>query len=309
MRSLWREMPYFAVPLALLTLGGWLARLGRWIWAAGFCMGGLVSLWSIEKLLRRTARAEAQRLHLDEKLLHSQKLAAIGELSAGIAHEINNPLAIIRQEAEWISALLARSAPDGQVEWGEVQGSTQEIIHQVDRGKEITQNLLSFARKSQPVLQEVHLNRLIEDMARLVEKEAQRRNVKITREFATDLPPVVSDAPLFRQVILNLLNNAMQAIQGEGDIMVSTRVDRQTQTVVVEVQDSGSGIAPEALPHIFDPFFTTKPAGQGTGLGLSICYGIIHKLGGRLTAANIAPHGAVFTIILPLVTPLREGGK
>ena len=301
MRSWWREIPYFAVPLALLTLGGWLVRIGRWAWAAAFFVAGLLSLVGTERLLRRTARAESQRQYWDDKLLHSQKLAAIGELSAGIAHEINNPLAIIRQEAEWITALLVKSGPDGQVDWGEVEGSAREIIHQVDRGKEITQNLLSFARKRRPVLQEVRLNRLIEDMARLVEKEAERRNVVIKREFAADLPPVVSDPPLLRQVVLNLLNNALQAIPGEGVITITTQVGRQPQTVMMAVQDSGLGIAPEVMPHIFDPFFTTKPAGQGIGIGLSSCYNIIKKHGGEISVESSFGQGAVFEVILPLL--------
>ena len=175
----------------------------------------------------------------------------------------------------------------------------REISSQVDRCKEITQNLLNFARKVEPVLQEVNVNKLVEDMARLVEKEARQKEISIVREFQEDLPAILSDPPCLRQVFLNLLNNARQAIAGSGTIRVGTRLGGEGSLEVV-VRDTGCGIPREQLNKIFDPFFTTKPQGKGTGLGLSICHGIIDRLGGRISVTSEVGKGATFTVHLPV---------
>ena len=235
---------------------------------------------------------------LDERLVQSQKLAAIGEMSAGIAHEINNPLAIIRQEAEWMQHLLNKGSLAGD-EVQELQGSLHQVVQQVDRCTEIIRNLLDFARKREPVLQGVDLNRVIEDMTRLVEREAKHSNIEIVRQYEADLPAVHSDAPQLRQVILNLLTNATQAIGKDGAITITTR-RTGAEAVEVEVSDTGCGIPAEDLERIFDPFFTTKPPGQGTGLGLSICHGMIQRLGGRITVSSQVGRGTTFTIQLPV---------
>ena len=161
---------------------------------------------------------------LDERLLQSQKLAAIGELSAGIAHEINNPLAIIRQEAEWMQHLLKKLAGGDGKAAEELQGSVQQIVQQVDRCTEITRNLLDFARKRDPVIQAVEVNRIIENMTMLVEKEARHNNITIVRHYDETLPPIYSDAPQLRQVILNFLTNATQAIGKDGVVTITTRL-------------------------------------------------------------------------------------
>jgi two-component system, NtrC family, sensor kinase len=240
---------------------------------------------------------------LDERLLQSQKLAAIGELSAGIAHEINNPLAIIRQEAEWMQLLLKKIPEQDLKEITELNGSVQQIVLQVDRCTEITRNLLDFARKRDPVIQAVEVNRIIEDMTMLVEKEARHNNITIVRVYDQELPHIYSDAPQLRQVILNFLTNATQAIGADGVVTITTR-RRGTEAVDLIFSDTGCGIPEENLDKIFDPFFTTKPPGKGTGLGLSICHGIILRLGGQVAVTSQVGQGATFTITLPLS---REG--
>lgn len=235
---------------------------------------------------------------MDERLLQSQKLAAIGELSAGIAHEINNPLAIIRQEAEWMAQVLKKLDGEHPLETGELRDSVVQIMQQVDRCTGIIRSLLDFARQREPVMQAVDINRVIEDMAMLVEKEARHHDITIIRHYARDLPKIYSDAPQLRQVILNLLTNAATAIGKEGVITITTRLHGR-EGVDIVIRDTGCGIPAENLQKIFDPFFTTKPPGRGTGLGLSICHGIIQRLGGRIAVESRGGQGATFTVTLP----------
>jgi two-component system, NtrC family, sensor kinase len=252
----------------------------------------------IRRLRGEIEKANAQKSYLDQQLVQSQKLAAIGELSSGIAHEINNPLAIIGQETEWIKHILKDGnlqAPGGS---DDLRDSLQEIVRQVERCKEITHKLLDFARKKDPLIQSAEVNRLIEDMARLVEKDAANKSIKIIRNYQKDLPRVRTDPPLLRQVVLNLLNNAAYAIGKDGQITISTRQSANNSIELVFC-DTGCGISKEQLDKIFDPFFTTKPPGKGTGLGLSISHSIITKLGGRITVASEVGKGATFTIHLP----------
>jgi len=266
--------------------------------AAGIFLAALTFV-TTRKLLQKLAAAKAQASFLDEKLVQSQKLASIGELSAGIGHEINNPLAIISQETEWMQHLVKRIGEGDSKGITELQDSLKEVLHQVDRCREITQNLLDFARRKEPVYQEVNVNKLIDDLSRLVEKEAVLHHIEIRRDFQQDLPLVQTDAPSLRQVVLNLLNNATYAIQKEGQIRIATK-SSQNGSVDILVADTGCGIPKDHLTKIFDPFFTTKPEGKGTGLGLSICHGIVDKLGGRISVSSEVGKGSTFVVTLPI---------
>lgn len=292
-----RFIPYLVSILILLTAVPLGSMGGSLLGGAALLLAAL-SFLTTRHLVAQREFAEKQRQLLDEHLLHTQKLASIGELSAGLAHEINNPLAIIRQEAEWMRLILKNQQLPAQ-ELDELQESLGQIIHQVDRSKEITHSLLDFARKREPVIQAVDVNKLIESMTLLVEKEAKHHHIKIIRQYDLNLPPVYGDAPQLRQVILNLLNNATYAIQKDGVITIATRKAGNNSLSIV-VSDTGGGIPPENLPKIFDPFFTTKPPGKGTGLGLSISHGIIQKLGGQISVASTVGQGTTFTITLPL---------
>ncbi len=270
----------------------------------GLATAGLAALsgLTVHRLDRQLRAAQQEKYCVDEQLLQSQKLAAVGELAAGLAHEINNPLAIIRQEAEWLLFLCRQSDP---LDMTEAITGLRQILKQVDRSREITANLLNFARRQKPVAQALNLNRLVGDMVRLVAKEAEQRHIQIVTDLAPDLPSLSSDAPLLRQVVLNLLNNALQAIGREGTITIRTQVLGADQ-IGLEIRDTGCGIPKEHLPRIFDPFFTTKPSGQGTGLGLSICHGIIERLGGAITVASEVGQGSTFTIKLPITLTHQE---
>jgi two-component system, NtrC family, sensor kinase len=291
-----------AATLLCAGLAAALALYGEILFAAIALMVTFVSFFSVRRLTRLVARANEQKYHLDQQLIQSQKLAAIGELSSGIAHEINNPLAIMGQETEWIKHLLKDNNLEAPGASEELRDSLREIVGQVERCKEITHKLLDFARKKEPLLQSADVNRLIEDMARLVDKEAAQNNIRIVREYHKSLPRVHTDPPLLRQVVLNILNNAAYAIGKDGAITVATRQSGDG-SVELTFSDTGCGIPKEQLDKIFDPFFTTKPPGKGTGLGLSISHSIIVKLGGRITVASDLGKGTTFTIHLPVELP------
>ena len=269
-----------------------LVGVGLALFAGAICIGSALTL------ARRVRRGERELHELDVRLLHSQKLAAIGELSSGIAHEINNPLAIITQEIDLARELFGPNACPAPEDLAEIKDCLDQVGKQVARCRQITHKLLNFARKMEPVLQEEALEQVIEDMAVLVEREAAGRGVAIRRDYDQSLPPVRTDVPLLRQVILNLLTNAMHATPEGGTITLAT--GRQNGRAVIEVRDTGCGIPPANLPKVFDPFFTTKEPGKGTGLGLSLSHGIVARLGGNLTAQSAVGQGSVFTVSLPL---------
>ncbi len=285
---------------------GLLAAGGVLLWESGYaCLAlaawGLagVSGYAAWEQAERLAQAEQPRFLLEERLLQTQKLAAIGELAAGISHEINNPLAIIRQEAEWLTELLKAARFQDAAQLAEFRESLAEIVQAVERARDVTSKVLDLARERQPVIQKVEVNRILEDMARLVEQEAKKRGIVIERHLAPDLPPLESDGPLLRQAVLNLLTNAYQAMEGEGQIIITSSWAGPDH-VKIAIRDTGPGIPAEVLGKIFTPFFTTKPPGTGTGLGLTITQAIIHKLGGIITVASTPKQGTTFTIVLPL---------
>lgn len=293
-----RILPASLPPVLLLLLAVYLAVSGSTIGAVASVAVALVCHRVLKAIAARVTRANEQKCSLDIQLIQSQKLASIGELSAGIAHEINNPLAIIGQEIEWVLHLTGSGQADTEPGAAEMKDSLAEISRQVNRCKEITHKLLDLARKKDPVIQPADLNRLLEDMARLVEREAGYNDIRIERDYDADLPPVRTDPPLVRQVVLNLLNNATQAIGRGGVIRLTTRKEKKDR-VRIDVGDTGCGIPAEHLNQVFDPFFTTKPPGAGTGLGLSICHGIITKLGGAITVESRVGQGTTFTVTLP----------
>ncbi|MBF0119743.1 MAG: ATP-binding protein [Desulfobacterales bacterium] len=249
-------------------------------------------------LSKKIQKIKNEKCVLDQQLVQSQKLAAIGQLSSGIAHEINNPLAIINQEAEISLHLLDSTNLKFEEQNKELKDSLSQIKIQIKRCREITHRLLSFARKNDPIIQQTDVNALIEDMALLVEKEAKLKSIVLIRKYSPELPLINTDPPLLRQVILNLLNNAMQAIEKEGEIFITTSFN--PSKIEISIKDTGSGISKRNLDKIFDPFFTTKPPGKGTGLGLSICIAIINKLGGNINVESKEGQGSNFIINLPI---------
>jgi len=251
-----------------------------------------------QRLAQRLAEAHHDRTVMTHQVIETGRLASIGELAAGIAHEINNPVAIMVQEAGWINDLLAEGDPISGANLEEIERAAGQIRTQGDRCKEITYKLLSFARKTDPTVREVVLNDLVDEVTGLTSQKTRYANVRIETDLSPDLPPIQAAPSEVQQILLNLVNNAIDAIERPGGtVTVATRT--AGDDVVLEVRDSGKGIPEANLARIFDPFFTTKPVGQGTGLGLSICYGIVEKMGGRITVESEIEKGTTFTVVFP----------
>jgi two-component system NtrC family sensor kinase len=242
---------------------------------------------------------------MDEQIVETGKLASIGELAAGIAHEINNPVAIMVEEAGWIGDLLEEEDLKESSNLDEFKRALNQIRTQGKRCKDITYKLLSFARKTDPREQDVQLNELLEELMALSAQRAKYGNITIKTDFQEKLPAVMVSQSEMQQVFLNLINNSIDAMEKRGgEITLRTRVEESH--VVVDVEDNGPGIARANLGRIFDPFFTTKPVGKGTGLGLSICYGIIKKYGGEIEVRSVPEVKTTFSVRIPLTKSKSE---
>ncbi|UCD56393.1 MAG: PAS domain S-box protein [Candidatus Hydrogenedentota bacterium] len=239
-----------------------------------------------------------QRKQMEAQLLQASKIAAIGELAAGVAHEINNPAAIISGTAEQIQFLIdhCRERPEEIAE--RLSKHVETIREQAARCKKITQGLLNFARKTEIHTAEVNVTRLLEETVALVENRARSEGKKIETHLSADLPGLTADPHQLEQVFLNLVNNALDAVDSNGAVTINAWTENNS--FAIEFSDDGVGIAEEDLDKIFDPFFTTKPVGKGTGLGLSICFGMVQRMNGTISVSSKPGVGTIFTVRLPL---------
>jgi len=251
------------------------------------------------KVLAIISGAEKQQQIMSEQIVETGKLASVGELAAGIAHEINNPVAIMVEEAGWMGDLLEDKEVDDSERLQEFRRALTQIGAQGDRCKQITHKLLSFARKTDTRIQEVNLYDLVEEMVALSAQRAKYSNVDIETSLQPGLPTLRTSLSEMQQVFLNLINNALDAMARSGGTL-HIKVKKQDGDLMIRIADSGEGIPEANLERIFDPFFTTKPVGKGTGLGLSICYGIITKMGGTIDVRSVIDVGTSFRIRLPL---------
>jgi two-component system NtrC family sensor kinase len=253
------------------------------------------------KMTERIAEADREKQRLNEQMFQTAKLASIGELAAGAAHEINNPIAVMIEEAGWIRDLLDdedeefKSSPN----YGEFKRSLEQIQIQGRRCKEITQNLLSFARRRDADTAKVPIKGLLEDLMSVVRRRAEKRGVQVATDIQEDLPAATISYSELQQVLFNLINNAFDAMDPDGGTL-TVGARQEKNEIILEVEDTGEGIPPDQLGRVFDPFYTTKPVGSGTGLGLSICYGLVHKWGGRIRAESTPGQGTRFWFTIPL---------
>ena len=257
-------------------------------------VGSLPTTFEGKSVFQTHVRDITDKKRLEERLTRSEKLAAVGQLAAGVAHEINNPLGGILV----YSYLMLEDLPPDHPERLQVE----KIIREATRCKEIIKGLLDFSRQLPSRLKPVDINALVTELLGLVENHLNFQNVGLQKNLAPDLPPVQGDKSKLEQVFLNLFMNAGQAMAGHGVLTVSTSQNTQG-AVEIRVSDTGPGIHPDHLPRLFDPFFSTKEVGRGVGLGLSVSYGIIKQHRGRIYADTTAPVGATFVIELPVAKP------
>ena len=261
----------------------------------------VVSVFATGYMVKAIKKRDQEAEGLNRQLMQASKLASIGELAAGVAHEINNPLAVILTENQVIRDVSEdEQSLDGKFK-EQLERSLSQVDAQVERCSHITQNLLRFSRSIALTSRLVDLNVVVQDAVGLVEKRANTCGVQIRVDVQEGLPKIDANPFELEQVFLNLINNAIDAHEGRpyGTIHIGTRFDSARNGVVATVGDTGLGIADGELERIFDPFFTTKPVGKGTGLGLSISYSIIRHMRGDISVRSEPGKGTEFTLVFP----------
>ena len=262
-----------------------------------------------DRIIRRMERMDQEKDELGEQLFRAGRLAEIGEMASGFAHEINNPLQIIKSEYALIEMIFSDLKQKGDIKESEdlsdMEDSIAQIKLQVDRCADITQAILQFGRKGEPVVKDIDLHTFIPEVVGMVANKAGVHGIAIEQKTSDQNSEVHGDLRHLQQVLVNLLNNAIDAVivrhgSSGGAIQIESGHAEDGQ-VEIKIRDNGSGIRPENLKKVFAPFFTTKPVGKGTGLGLSVCYGIIDKMGGSMSVDSQENNSTTFTIRLPSV--------
>ena len=270
--------------------------------AAIMAVMGLLVWLMTDRLLRGAQATAESHEKLQSDLIHASKMASVGELAAGIAHEINNPLAAVVATTGVLRDLFD---PEFNLPWTPetIRGELANIDKAVFRARGITQTLLKFSRRNLPRLVPSNLNTILDEVAGgLKEQEFQVSNITLIRDYEPDLPEIPVDADQISQVFLNLINNAGDAIGGSGGtITLSTR--RSDGSVRVTVTDTGVGMTSDVMQQVFLPFYTTKEVGRGTGLGLSVSSSIVESFGGRIEVQSMPGAGSSFTVVLPVNQP------
>ena len=280
-----------------------------------------VVLFSTTRFVGHLEKTDMAKYDLQRQLFHAAKLASVGELAAGIAHEINNPLAIIGEEAGLLKDMLDPQFYTKEITPEEYNNHLDIIINAVFRCRDITGKLLGFVRKDEVKLQSENINEILQEVIRMMQNEIMISNITIERDFDENLPEIYTNRNQLQQVFINLVNNAIAAIalnrelgtRSSPDInivnnsnaaitppeIISFRTTIKEGLIKVSVTDTGCGMTPEQMEKIFFPFYTTKLVGKGTGLGLSVSYGIIKGMGGRIEVASEVGRGSTFEILLP----------
>jgi two-component system NtrC family sensor kinase len=238
---------------------------------------------------------------VQQQVAQTEKLAAVGQLAAGVMHELNNPLATI---GACVEALTLRSESVHEPARQQIDEYLRIVDSELARCKAIVDGLLDFSRPKSRMMKLAPVNQIVEDALFLVSHHDRFKRIELVRQLADALPDIQANAEQLIQVFLALMLNAIDAMEGTGTLTVTTRIsDESDDELVVEFGDTGMGIPPDDLPKIFEPFFSTKQPGRGTGLGLSICYGIVQQHGGSIYVDSVVGRGSVFRVFLPIATP------
>ncbi|MGC8795601.1 MAG: sensor histidine kinase [Thermodesulfovibrio sp.] len=256
---------------------------------------------SISTLINRIQKADHEREIAIANAEHADKLASIGRLAAGVAHEINNPLAIINEKAGLMKDLIEyNDLSQNKDKFLQLVSSIQDSVA---RCRTITHRLLSFSKRIDTVREDFDINEAIKEVIGFIEKEIQIKGINMIYDLQENLPKITSNKGQLQQVLLNIINNAVDAVEQGGRIEIKTQ-QIDTNHIAISIKDNGHGIPKDKLKHIFEPFYTTKK--KGTGLGLYISYGIIKKLGGDIHVESEVGKGTIFTIKIPINPELEE---
>lgn len=278
------------------------------IWVLGGALIIVVAFFLTNRIVGQMERIDIEKVQLGQQLIGASRLAELGEMAAGFAHEINNPLQIIKSEHALITTLMSELKDAGELKaspsLGELEEALGQVNLQIDRCARITQAILKFGRQSEPTVETIDLRDYIPEVIQMVAKRASVHGIALSQHVAGDTAPVEGDPTQLQQVMINLFNNAIDAILGRhgtagGELCVATHM-QPDGFVEITVSDNGCGISQQNLPKVFSPFFTTKPVGEGTGLGLAVCYGIINSMGGTMAVQSAEGEGTVFSVRLPV---------
>jgi two-component system, NtrC family, sensor kinase len=246
---------------------------------------------------RKAALLEKERTQ--EQLIQSESLAAIGQLVAGIAHELNNPLASASSLIQTDMELIQEQSEKRRVD----QTLLEDLAYafkELNKTKEIVKSILDLSRQTQTYLEDVDMNAVIDEALQVLHNQYKSMEVSIEKDYDPNLPTIQGNFSNLGQVLINIVNNALQALpDGRGKILLSTSYNQDTDSIFVECRDDGTGIPPEIMKDIFKPFFTTKEVGKGTGLGLYVSYEIVKKHAGEIRVSSEMGKGTTFTIVLP----------
>jgi len=289
----------------------------RLLWHATYLIfvvaiiGGLViisvAFYATNRIIERMKRMDAEKERLGQQLIGTSRLAELGEMAAGFAHEINNPLQIIKNEQSLLDIYISELKENGTLKPSstltDINDSLSQIQLQISRCSQITQSILKFSRQNEPAFTHVDVQKVISEVSGMIDKKANVNGIALSYDISKNTPEVYGDPTQIQQVLLNIYNNAIDAIiekHGPSGGRLSIQANQGANGwVEISIQDNGVGIKKENLDKIFAPFFTTKPVGRGTGLGLAVCYGIIQSMGGTLQVSSQEGDGTTFTIQLP----------
>jgi two-component system NtrC family sensor kinase len=272
-------------------------RIERWIAFISSLIIVSCTILVVIFLVNKIEKSDIIKATYDEQMLQTDKMAAIGQLAAGVAHEVNNPLAVINEKAGWMQDLLSEEDPSKIKNFSEYEDAAKKIQLHVDRARKITHRLLGYSRQVREI-KVINIVDLIKETILFLEKELLYNKIKLTTEFQGYIPAIAINSSEIQQVFLNIINNSIDAIGTGGEIKIS--VTYNSEHIVIDFRDTGPGIPADVINKIFDPFFTTKKVGKGTGLGLSVSYNILKKMGGEINVRSKAGEGTVFTILLSL---------
>ena len=260
-------------------------------------LGKIAQAYDLILSHREQKAAEEYKARMEQRMIATERLAALGTLAAGVAHEINNPLAIINESAGYLRTVLQKKELAEIPHRASFDKALEKIETSVKRARTITHQLLADVGKNEHVLAEIDMQALVDETVRLIRRDAESRSIRVNLEADRSQHPLWADPNQIRQVLINLLNNAIHATEDGGEITVHLRSTQAGASM--DVIDSGTGIARENLERIFEPFFSTKGPGKGTGLGLFVSRDIVEKLGGALTVESKLGEGSRFRIYIP----------